>query len=687
MDKPADIPAPPTAERRPYSYERHGVTIEDPWHWLRDPKYPEVTDPDVLAYLHAENDYFQDWAKQHHALTDQLFEEMKGRIKEDDSSVPIRNGDFLYWWAFRPGAQYRTWSRKPVRGGDDQTIFDEPVEAEGKEYFRLGALEVSPDGRLLATLVDDNGSERFQLRIRDLATGKDVETVTEVGIGQPVWTSDSAGIVFTEVNDNWRSYRARYHRLGRPASEDVTLYEETEELGFSVGVGKSQDKTIIFVSTGDNATSEARFVSAADPSQPLTLISPRKPNREYHVDAAHGKLWIHTNDEHVNFRIAEAGPANPEDWRTVIPGSDQVYLTGVASYRDHLAISSRVDGLDQLRLRSYSGEETRIPFAEASYTAFFHGNPEFAPDAYRVGYSSMVTPTTTYDYHPHNDALEVLKVQEIPSGYDASQYATERLTIDARDGAKVPVSVVYKKGFEKDGNGKLFLYAYGAYGIAIPPAFNSNRISLLDRGWACAIAHIRGGDDLGHQWFLDGKLAKRANTFNDFVDVAKGLAAAKFARPGRIAINGGSAGGELMGAVVNSDPELWGAVVADVPFVDVLNTMLDDTLPLTPGEWPEWGNPITDKAVFDLIRGYSPYDNVRAQAYPPMLITGGLTDPRVTYWEPTKWAAKLRATKTGDNLLLLKINMGAGHGGKSGRWDKLHEVAETYAFIMTQVGE
>jgi oligopeptidase B len=701
MDKPVDIPAPPQAEQRPYSYERHGVTIEDPWHWLRDPKYPNVDDPDVLAYLHAENDYFEGWKKQHKGLIDQLFEEMKGRIKEDDSSVPIRDGDFLYWWAFKPGAQYRTWYRASIRdaptasllsmSGDElkeraQIIFDEPVEAEGKEYFRLGAVEPSPDGKLLATLVDDNGSERFQLRIRDIATGKDIETVTEVGIGQPVWTSDSAGIVFTEVNDNWRSYRAQYHRLGAKPEDAITLYEETEELGFSVGVGKSHDKTLILVATGDNATSEVRFVSADDPSQPLTLISRRKPNREYHVDAAHGKLWIHTNDDHVNFRLAEADVSHPEEWRTVIAGSDRVYLTGVTSYRDHLAISSRVDGLDQLVLRTYAGEETRIPFKEASYSAFFMGNPEFAPESYRLGYSSMVTPMTTYDYHPGSGELEVRKVQEIPSGYDASQYATERLMVDARDGVKVPVSVVYKRGFEKDGEGKLFLYAYGAYGHAIPPVFNSNRISLLDRGWACAIAHIRGGDDLGYQWFLDGKLTRRTNTFNDFVDVAKGLIAAKFTKAGNIAINGGSAGGELMGAVVNSDPELWGAVVADVPFVDVLNTMLDDTLPLTPGEWPEWGNPITDKAAFDYIRSYSPYDNVKAQDYPPMLITGGLTDPRVTYWEPAKWAAKLRATKTDQNPLFLKINMGAGHGGKSGRWDKLHEVAETYAFMLTEVG-
>ncbi|HEV2595201.1 MAG TPA: S9 family peptidase [Sphingomicrobium sp.] len=685
MDKVTSLTAPPVAPQQPYSYERHGVTIEDPWHWLRDPKYPQVDDPRVLDYLKAENGYFEDWKAQHLELVDALFAEMKGRVKEDESSVPIRDGDWLYWWAFKSGEQYRTWYRKPSAGGDDQVLLDETVEAHGREYFRLGALEVSPDGKLLATLADYDGSERFELRIRDLATGKDVETVTKVGIGVPVWSSDSSGIVFCEVNDSWRSYRARYHRLGQPSEEDVTLYEETEELGFTVGVGKSHDRSTLFVSTGDNATTEVRFVSADDPSLPLILISPRRANREYHVDAAHGKLWIHTNDDHVNFRLASADPATPDVWETVIPGSDKTYLTGVTAYRDHLAISSRIEGLDQLTLRTYSGDETRIPFKEASYTASFMGNPEFAPDAYRIGYSSMVTPTTVYDYHPSSDQLEVLKVQEIPSGYDASSYGTERLMIEARDGVKVPVSIVYRKGFEKNGEGKLFLYAYGAYGHAIPPTFNANRISLLDRGWACAIAHIRGGDDLGYKWFLEGKLTKRTNTFNDFVDAAKGLIAAKFTKAGRIAINGGSAGGELMGAVVNSDAALWGAVVADVPFVDVLNTMLDDSLPLTPGEWPEWGNPIVDEEAFHYIRSYSPYDNVKAQDYPPMLITGGLTDPRVTYWEPAKWAAKLRATKTDTNLLMLKINMGAGHGGKSGRWERLHEVAETYTFMLTEV--
>ncbi|HUG45390.1 MAG TPA: S9 family peptidase [Sphingomicrobium sp.] len=685
MNKNRDLPAPPRAEQRPHSKEYHGQTIEDPWAWLRDQGYPKVTDENVLGYLRQENDYFEAAMAPHRPLIDELFEEMKGRIKEDDSSVPIRDGDWLYWWKFEAGAQYRRWYRKPVSGGPDQLIFDEPAEAEGHEYFRLGALETSPDGKLLAVMTDTNGSERFTLAVRDLQTGKQLERITQVGIGSPVWTSDSSGLVFTEVNDSWRSYRARYHRLGTSTDEDRTLYEEKDDLGFSVGVDDSTDRSLIFIATGDNVTTEIRFVPADDPLADPVLISPRKQGREYSVDCAHGKLWILANDAHVNFRLAEADPASPGEWKTVIEGSAQVYLMSADSYRDHIVIHQRVDGLDQLILRTYDGDETRIPFAEASYSAGFAGNPEFAPDAYRIGYSSMVTPATVFDYHPKTGELELLKVQEIPSGYDPSQYATERLMVPARDGKKIPVSVVYRKGFEKNGEGKLFLYAYGAYGHAIPPGFSTARISLLDRGWAYAIAHIRGGDDLGYDWYLEGKLAKRNNAFTDFVDSARGLIDAKFTRAGRIAINGGSAGGELMGVVANTDPELWGAVVADVPFVDVLNTMLDDSLPLTPGEWPEWGNPLKDKAAFELIRSYSPYDNVKRQDYPPMLITGGLHDPRVTYWEPAKWAAKLRANKTDDNLLLLKTNMGAGHGGKSGRWEQLREVGEAFAFVLTQV--
>jgi oligopeptidase B len=687
MNKVPNQPTPPSAEQRPHHYTRHGVTIEDPWAWLRDKNYPDVQDEDVLAYLEAENAYFEAAMAPHKALTDQLFEEMKGRIKEDDSSVPMKDGDWLYWWAFKPGTQYRDWYRKPAAGGDGALIYSENAEAEGKEYYRLGAFAVSPDGRLLATLVDDDGSERFKLVVRDLASGNDVETVTKVGIGNPVWTSDSKGLVFTEVNDQWRSYRARYHRVGDDPAKAVTLYEEKEDIAFSVGAARSTDDSLIFITTGNNSSNELRFVPANDPAAPQKLVKARRPDVQYEADAAHGKLWILTNDDHVNFRVATADPASPGEWQELIAGSDRTYLRGVTSHRDHLLITSRVDGLDQLHLRDYaSGSQERVPFDEASYNASFAGNPEFAPDSYRIGYSSMVTPGTVYDYHPAEKRLEVRKVQEIPSGYDPSLYVTERLNITARDGAKVPVSVLRRKEFVKDGSGKLFVYGYGAYGYAVPPAFSTSRLSLVDRGFAFAIAHIRGGDDLGYQWFLDGKLQKRTNSFNDFVDVARGLIAERYANAGRVAAQGGSAGGELMGAVVNQAPELFGAVVADVPFVDVLNTMLDDTLPLTPGEWTEWGNPIEDEEAFRLIRSYSPYDNVKSQAYPPMLITGGLTDPRVTYWEPAKWTAKLRATKTDGNLLLMKMNMGAGHGGKSGRWNALYEVAEAYTFILTQIG-
>ncbi len=682
------LPPPPVAEQRPYSYERHGVRIEDPYHWLRDSSYPTVDDADVLSYLRAENSYFEAAMAPHGALIETLVQEMRGRIVEDDSSVPVRDGDWLYWWAFQPGAQYRIWYRRPVFSGGvpEQAIFDEPAEAQGKQYFRLGALEVSPDGRYAATMVDDDGSERFQLRIRDIATGRDIETVTEVGIGEPVWTADSRGIIFTEVNDNWRSYRARFHAIGQPIASDRTLYEETENIAFTVGVGRTQDRRYILISTGENSSNEIRFVPADNVAAPPTLIAPRRPNIQYSVDSSHGKLWILTNDDHVNFRLAEATPERPGDWRTVIAGSDQVYLRGVTAFRDHLAISERVEGLDQIRLRSYDGTERRIPFGEAAYTVGLGNNPEYAPDAYRLNYSSMVTPPTVYDFHPADDRLETRKVQRIPSGYDPSRYVTERIMVPTRDGRQLPVSIVYRRGFERNGRCRLFLYAYGAYGIATPPGFNTNRLSLLDRGYAFAIAHIRGGDELGYQWFLDGKLDRRTNTFNDFVDAARGLIARNYTGAGRIAIQGGSAGGELMGAVVNSDPDLWGAVVADVPFVDVLNTMLDESLPLTPGEWNEWGNPITDRTVFDYLRSYSPYDNVRRQDYPPMLITGGLNDPRVTYWEPAKWAARLRAMRTDDNLQLLKINMGAGHGGQSGRWTRLREVAEAYAFILSQMG-
>ena len=682
-----DLPSPPIAPTRPHSFTAHGVTVEDPWAWLKDSAYPEVEDADVLDYLRAENTYFEAAMAPRRPLVDRLYREMKARIKEDESSVPQKDGDWLYWTAFETGGEYRRWWRKPVAGGPDELILDEPALAEGHEYFRLGAMAVSNGGRLLAYAVDDNGAERFTVRVKDLATGEHLPDVIEGVLSDLVWTADDAGFLYGLANDQWRTDNARLHRLGTPVAADVELYREADE-GYSVAVGETSDRRWLVISTGDHVTSEVRLLPAADPRAEPILVAPRLPGREYDVDTHGDTLFIHTNDTSTQWRLATAPLLAPGEWRERIAPSASFYMTGVALFRDFFVVEGREEGLDQVEVHRYDPNvpPTRIAFPEASYAAGLGDNPEWAIDRLRLGYESMVTPGTVYDYDVATGGLATLKVQAIPSGYDPGRYRTERLHVAARDGTHVPVSIVYPAGFPRDGSRPLYLYSYGAYGHAIEPGFSTGRLSLLDRGFAFAIAHIRGGDDLGQQWYLDGKLDKRANTFNDFVDVARGLVEQGWTSAGRIAIAGRSAGGELMGAVVNSDPELWGAVIADVPFVDVLNTMMDADLPLTPGEWPEWGNPIEDAAAFHLIRSYSPYDNVRAQAYPPLFISGGLNDPRVTYWEPAKWAARLRATRTDDRLLLLKTNMGAGHGGKSGRFESLREAAEEHAFVLWQLG-
>jgi oligopeptidase B len=676
---------PPVAATRPHSFTAHGETVEDPYAWLKDPNYPEVTDPDVLAYLEAENSYFEAVMAPQAPLVETIYQEMKGRMKEDESSVPQKDGAWLYWTAFETGGQYRKWWRKPVAGGADELLLDEPALAEGKEYFRLGAFAVSNDGTKLAYAIDDSGAERFEVRVKDLATGEHLPEVIPGMLSDIVWTADDTGFLYGLANEQWRTDNARLHRLGTPVEQDVELYHEADE-GYRVSVGETSDRQWIVIGTGDHVTSEVRLLPASDPTAEPILVSPRKTGREYNVDAHGETLFIHTNDTDPQFRLVTAPIATPDAWEELIAPSPHFYMTGVECFRDFFVVEGREDGIDRIAIHRYdwpsAGE--RIDFPEAVHVAGTGDNPEYDQTVIRIGYESMVTPGTVYDYDTATGQLTTLKVQEIPSGYDQAKYRTERLHVTARDGTSVPVSIVYPADFVR--GGPLYLYAYGAYGYAIPPGFSTGRMSLLDRGFAFAIAHIRGGDDLGQQWYLDGKLEKRTNTFNDFVDVARGLVEQGWTSAGRIAIAGRSAGGELMGAVVNSDPELWGAVIADVPFVDVLNTMMDAELPLTPGEWPEWGNPIEDRQAFRLIRSYSPYDNVRAQDYPPMFISGGLNDPRVTYWEPAKWAAKLRATKTDGNVLLLKTNMGAGHGGKSGRFDSLREAAEEHAFVLWQLG-
>jgi len=679
--------SPPTAEKRDHNYSHHGITISDPYHWLRDQSYPTIDDEDVLDHLKAENAWFEARMKPQQPLVDELFAEMKARIKEDDSTVPQRRGDYLYWSEFEEGAEYRKYYRKPVAGGDDVLILDENALAEGVEYFRLGAFSVSQNGRYLAYSADTNGSERFTARIKDLETGELLPDEIPGTLSDLVWVKNDTALVYGTADDNWRVHDATMHVLGTPVSEDVELYRETMDEGFRVGTGLSAQEEWLIISTGDNETSEVRLVPVSDPTAEQVLVKPRQKGVEYDVDVRDGMVWVHTNDEHVNFRLATAKLETPGDWTTLISGSDEFYLTGFELFKDFYVTEGRLRGLDQIQLRSYKDANLVKPiaFAEASFSAGLSNNPEYDQDTLRLAYESMVTPDSVYDYHVATGELELLKQQEIPSGYDPALYTTERVEIAARDGTMVPVSIIMRKDRPK--TGPLHLYAYGAYGYAVPPGFSTSRLSLVDRGYAYAIAHIRGGDDLGRKWYLQGKLNERTNTFNDFVDVAKGLVAKGYTEKGRISISGGSAGGELMGAVVNTDPELWGAVVAHVPFVDVLSTMLDGELPLTPGEWPEWGNPILSKQAFAYILSYSPYDQVTAQDYPPMLVTAGLNDPRVTYWEPAKWVAKLREVKTGDSELLLKTNMGAGHGGKSGRFQSIYETAEEVAFILWQMGE
>ncbi|MBU6266340.1 MAG: S9 family peptidase [Sphingomonadales bacterium] len=677
--------APPVVAKQPHSFTHHGITVDDPYAWLRDPGYPEVTDKAVLAHLEAENAWFHARMDPQQPVIDALFKEMRGRIKEADKSVPQKDGNWEYWIEFEEGAEYKKWWRRPVSGGPDELVLDEVALAEGHEYFRLGAIAVSNDGTLLAWSVDDNGSERFTARVKVIATGEVLADEIPGTLSSLVWVANDKALVYSLANENWRTDNARLHWLGTPLSDDVELYHEDDD-GFRVGCSVSANEKWLLIGTSDHETSECRMVPANDPLATPLLVKARQPGVEYDVDERDGVLYIHANDTHENFRLATAPLASPGEWTTLIAGTDEFYLTGFDLFRDFYVIEGRVRGLDRIEVRYYDDPARIEPiaFPEASYEASLGDNPEWAMDKLRVSYESMVSPATTYNYTVADHSLEVLKVQEIPSGYDASLYVTERLEAPARDGTLIPVSVMMRK--DRQGAGPLHLYGYGAYGIAISPGFSTGRLSLVDRGFAYAIAHIRGGDDMGRAWYKAGKKEQRTNTFNDFVDVARALVEKGLTAPGRISISGGSAGGELMGAVANSDPALWGAVVAHVPFVDVLATMLDEDLPLTPGEWPEWGNPVEDKAAFELIRSYSPYDQVSAQAYPPIMVTAGLNDPRVTYWEPAKWVAKLRELKTDDNELILKTNMGAGHGGKSGRFESLKETAEEFAFILWQLG-
>ena len=688
-------PIPPIAGERRHSYTHHGITVEDPWNWLEDEDYPTVDDEDVLAYLAAENDYFDAIMAPYHGLIDTIYEEIEGRQPAELTSLPRKSGDWYYQWRYGEGSQYREWLRWPASDPEApegptanvEVFLDEPALAEGLEYFRLGSLSVSNDGSKVAYSTDTNGSERYILVVRDLDTGELLQDEIEDTRGGAVWSTDDSSFYYTFLDETGHPFQVRRHIVGGPVEDDAVVYEETDP-GFLVWVTGTNSEEYVIIGAGDHVTSENRLIDADDPAAEPVLVAPRREGHDYSIDHQGDRFVIMTNDKHQNYRIATAPEDDPTEaaWESLLDGTDSLYIQHFRVTEDYIAVEERIDGLDQVRIIDRNDDQTHVPFPEEAYTAYIQFDPEFDVNTLRLSYTSMTTPWTDIDYHIDTKEPEVRKVQEIPSGYDASQFVTHRDLAPARDGVMVPVSLVRHKDTPLDGSAPLYIYAYGAYGSAVSPYFSSARLSLLDRGFIFAIAHVRGGDDLGFHWYEAGKLFERTNTFNDFVDVANHLVDKGYGSNGRIAISGASAGGSLMGAVVNQAPELWGVMVTQVPFVDVLNTMLNADLPLTPPEWPEWGNPIEDQDAFEYIRSYSPYDQLMPGDYPPIMVTAGLNDPRVTYWEPAKYVAKLRAVKADDNLVLLKTDMGSGHGGRSGRTARWYEIAEEYAFMLSSLG-
>ncbi|SMF07467.1 oligopeptidase B Serine peptidase. MEROPS family S09A [Tistlia consotensis] len=696
----AGAPTPPVAERRPTRRTVHGVELSDDYAWLRDPQWqqvmrdPSVLQPDIRAYLEAENAYTEAALAGTGALRETLFAELKGRIKEHDDSVPDPDGPWEYFVRFVAGGDYPLLVRRPTGAADgagEEVLLDGNREAEGHPFFALGGASHSRDHRHLAYAVDLNGSEFFEIRVLDMASGSLLPDRIASASGSLAWAADGETLFYTRLDDHHRPCQVLRHRLGGDPAEDVLVYEEKDP-GFFLGVALTDSRELILIDSHDHATSEIRLLDAWRPAGEPLLVAAREPDLRYSIqhDAPRDRLLILTNlDGAEDFKLMAAPLAAPgrSSWRDLLPHEPGTLRLGMECFREHLVLLERVDALPRLTvLRLADGASHRIGFEEAAYSLGIDPSAAYDTTALRFVYSSPTTPAQTYAYDLESRERSLLKEQEVPSGHDAAAYRVERFHALAEDGEEIPVTLLHRADTPLDGSAPVLLYGYGAYGIAVPANFVTNRFSLVDRGFVYVIAHIRGGMDKGWRWYRNGKLEQKTNSFDDFVAVARSLIARGLARKGEISIMGGSAGGLLVGAVLNRAPELFKAAVADVPFVDTLNTMLDETLPLTPPEWPEWGNPITDAEAFARIRGYSPYDNVGRHGYPHLLVTAGLTDPRVTYWEPAKWVAKLRALKTDDQLLLLRTYMEAGHGGASGRFDKLKEVALTYAFLLEVFG-
>ena len=678
----------PQAMAKTYQVEYHGLTLTDDYHWLRDQGYPDVNDKPVLDYLKAENDYYAKFLAPHKTLVDTLFEEFKGRVDEADTAVPWQKNGYEYRWYFQAGKEYRIWVRRKLGSDDEHVFIDENQLAEGHEYFSLGDWDISPDNSHLAYSVDTDGSERSIIKIKNLNTNNYLQDELTDAAGSVLFSQDNKGLIYSQLEgDKWRTISVNLHVIGDKQPQDTVLLSENDE-SFFLDFYLTSSADYLVIQTGNSITNEVSVIAMADLNQTPQQLNKREQNFLLQVDHGNEYFYLLANDTHTNFRLAKVQDSHPiySNWQDVIGGSDVRYVKGIQAFKDYLVVEQSVQGIESISILPNQQLSYEIPLPEKVASVSLGSNPEFNQKHLRIRYQSMITPDSVYDFDLATRALNVRKIRAIPSGYDKSQYQTERIMADARDGTKVPVTIVYKKGFKKDATQPLYLYAYGAYGSGLEPDFSANRLSLLDRGFAYAYAHVRGGDEMGYQWYLDGKLDKRTNTFNDFIDVAKHLIDEGYVTQGNISIEGGSAGGELMGAVVNQAPQLWRSVNLAVPFVDVLNTMLDASLPLTPPEWSEWGNPLTSKETFEFIQSYSPYDNIQGKEYPPMLVTGGLNDPRVTYWEPAKWTAKMRATKIDNNLLVMRINMGAGHFSNTGRYGRLKDTAEEYAFALIAHG-
>jgi oligopeptidase B len=678
----ADL-VPPVARVERRVHTLHGETRIDEYFWLRD-----RSDPEVIAYLEAENRYAAATMWHTAGLQEQLYQEMRGRIKETDLSVPERVDDYFYYTRTEADGQYPIFCRR--RGSLDapeEVLLDQNPLAADHAYFKIGAREVSPDHRLLAYSVDISGAEDFTLYIKDLTTGRLLaESIGNTSLGV-TWANDSRTLFYTLLDHARRPCRLHRHTIGTSPTTDVLVYFEPDE-SFFLDINRTRSRRYLLLDITSHSTSEVRFLNADEPEGVFCVVQPRESGVEYSVEHHDERFLITTNDSAPNFRLVQAPAASPSkaNWSPVLPYRPDVKLDETDAFRSHLVVYERQAGLRQIRVIDLaSGLDHLVPFPEPVYTLRTHENPEFETSLLRFTYTSLVTPSSVVEYDMGERTWTVRKQTEVRGGYDPSLYRSERVFATAPDGERVPISLVYRAPLQLNGKRPLLLNGYGAYGLSYDPSFSSNTLSLLDRGFVVAIAHVRGGEEMGRPWYEGGRLLNKRSTFTDFIASAEHLVTSGYSSSDRLVINGGSAGGLLMGAVTNLRPDLFRAVLADVPFVDVVNTMLDASLPLTVIEYDEWGNP-SEKTAYEYIRSYSPYDNIQAQDYPHMLVTAGLNDPRVAYWEPAKWTARLRANKTNGNRLLLRTNMGAGHGGASGRFDFLREIAFKYAFMLDVLG-